>query len=546
MDTGASSHLNDYVYSLSDVFNMCIYPSVSVGDGYSIPVTNSDHSVLPTPHRPFHLNNVLITPNIVKNLIYVRQFVRDNNCTIEFDAFSFFVKDIMTRRLLLCCDSTGDLYPVMTPSTIPHAFLTKSSNIISNSIRSSPISTNTPHTTLVDVASTNVPIHKEPINIAPTDAKPINTAQQPTNHELLNSAANDTVPTQTEPATPQPTSVFVYQIQPTQNVNPNSVSIHPKVTCFHVGTNRPTQRLNLHVSSVSPLPKSYTYAFNDPNWQNAMCDEYNELIKINTWTLVPRPMDANIVRCMWLFHHKYLADGTFSRYKARLVVNGSTQVKGIDFDETFSPVVKPSTIRTVLSWLLLDISRFISPECFLAWMFLSRRKYAAEILERAHMANCNPIRTPVDTESNLGEDGDPVSDLTFYRSLAEAEYRGVANVVAETCWLRNLLRELHTPLSSTTFVYCDNVSAVYLSTNLVQHQRTKHIKIDIHFVRDLVVAGEARLVWRDLFAEVSHSSAVVAVDELSLFVGCVSDFWRGIVEAIVCAMHSIMSCGVSL
>ncbi|GJT74023.1 ribonuclease H-like domain-containing protein, partial [Tanacetum coccineum] len=93
-------------------------------------------------------------------------------------------------------------------------------------------------------------------------------------------------------------------------------------------------------------------------------------------------------------------------------------------------------------------------------MFLSRRKYAAEILERAHMANCNPIQTPVDTESNLGED---VRQLTLSRSSAEAEYRGVANVVAETCWLRNLL---------------------------LQHQRTKHIEIDIHFVRDLVVAGE--------------------------------------------------------
>ncbi|GKC77351.1 ribonuclease H-like domain-containing protein [Tanacetum coccineum] len=68
------------------------------------------------------------------------------------------------------------------------------------------------------------------------------------------------------------------------------------------------------------------------------------------------------------------------------------------------------------------------------------------------------------------------------RSSAEAEYRGVASVVAETCWLRNLLRELHTPLSSATLVYCYNVSAVYLSSNLVQHQRTKHIEIDIHFV----------------------------------------------------------------
>nr|GEU56141.1 ribonuclease H-like domain-containing protein [Tanacetum cinerariifolium] len=51
------------------------------------------------------------------------------------------------------------------------------------------------------------------------------------------------------------------------------------------------------------------------------------------------------------------------------------------------------------------------------------------------------------------------------RSSAEAEYRGVVNAIAKTCWLRNLLRELHTPLSFATLVYCDNVSAVYLSCN---------------------------------------------------------------------------------
>ncbi|GKD67468.1 ribonuclease H-like domain-containing protein, partial [Tanacetum coccineum] len=55
-------------------------------------------------------------------------------------------------------------------------------------------------------------------------------------------------------------------------------------------------------------------------------------------------------------------------------------------------------------------------------------------------------------------------------------------------------RELHTPLSSATLVYSDNVSAVYLSCNLVQHQRTKHIEIDIHFVRDLVAVGHARVL----------------------------------------------------
>nr|GEV45210.1 ribonuclease H-like domain-containing protein [Tanacetum cinerariifolium] len=84
--------------------------------------------------------------------------------------------------------------------------------------------------------------------------------------------------------------------------------------------------------------------------------------------------------------------------------------------------------------------------------------------------------------------------FTISRSSAEAEYQGVANAVAETCWLRNLLRELHTPLSTATLVYCDNVSAVYLSSNPVQHQRTKHIEIDIHFVRDLVFTGRIRVL----------------------------------------------------
>ncbi|GKE84734.1 ribonuclease H-like domain-containing protein [Tanacetum coccineum] len=79
-------------------------------------------------------------------------------------------------------------------------------------------------------------------------------------------------------------------------------------------------------------------------------------------------------------------------------------------------------------------------------------------------------------------------------SSVEVEYRVVANAVAETCWLQNLLRELHTPLSSVTLVYYDNVSVVYLSSNPVQYQRTKHIEIDIHFVRDLVAAGQVQVL----------------------------------------------------
>jgi len=83
---------------------------------------------------------------------------------------------------------------------------------------------------------------------------------------------------------------------------------------------------------------------------------------------------------------------------------------------------------------------------------------------------------------------------TLSRSSAEAEYRGVANVVSESCWLHNLLLELHCPIRKATLVYCDNVSAIYLSGNPVQHQRTKHIEMDIHFVREKVARGEVRVL----------------------------------------------------
>lgn len=78
--------------------------------------------------------------------------------------------------------------------------------------------------------------------------------------------------------------------------------------------------------------------------------------------------------------------------------------------------------------------------------------------------------------------GPPSDKSTISWSIVEVEYRGVANVVVETNWLHNVLRGLHYPLISITLVYYDIVSAVYVSTNPIQYQRTKHLEIDIHFV----------------------------------------------------------------
>ncbi|GJY06689.1 ribonuclease H-like domain-containing protein [Tanacetum coccineum] len=181
---------------------------------------------------------------------------------------------------------------------------------------------------------------------------------------------------------------------------------------------------------------------------------------------------------MWLFHHKYLADGTLSCYKARLVVNASTQLEGVDVDETFNSVVKPGTIRTVHSlaafrhWPIhqLDIrNAFLHGD--LSMLYASSSKFfsvshvyssgyflcsTADLVAYSY-ADCDGCPTTRRLTSGYCEffgnnllSWSSKRQPTLSRSSAEAEYRGVANAVAETCWLRNLLRELHTPLDLVT------------------------------------------------------------------------------------------------
>jgi hypothetical protein len=101
-------------------------------------------------------------------------------------------------------------------------------------------------------------------------------------------------------------------------------------------------------------PRSYKDALLGANWKAAMDIEYGALMKNNTWRLVPPQPGKNVIDCMWLFKVKMKANGSVERYKARLVAKGHKQRYGIDYEDTFSPVVKAATIRIVLS---ISVSR---------------------------------------------------------------------------------------------------------------------------------------------------------------------------------------------
>lgn len=135
---------------------------------------------------------------------------------------------------------------------------------------------------------------------------------------------------------------------------------NPKV---YLATNHPfpPHCLTMTQSSLPLEPISYSDAQKHAQWCSAMADEFNSLLKQGTWTLVSPPSHGNIVGCKWVYKLKQRADGSLERYKARLVAKGYHQQPGLDYTETFSPVVKAQTIRIVISiavtnnWPLLQL-----------------------------------------------------------------------------------------------------------------------------------------------------------------------------------------------
>ncbi|KAH9799567.1 retrovirus-related pol polyprotein from transposon RE2 [Citrus sinensis] len=469
---------------------------------------------------------------------------------------------------------------------------------------------------------------------------------------------------------------------------------------------------------------SISQALTDPKWLKAMQEEFQALQANHTWELVLPTVPVKVVGNKWVFRIKYNPDGSILKHKARLVAKGFHQVHGIDYTETFSPVVKASTVRVVLSiavmnnWILRQIdvnNAFLNgildqevymaqPEGFVnsqkpqhicklrkaiyglkqaprAWfarfrtamtsqwnfqnsksdnslfykrenghlllvlvyvddiiitgsnsarvqqviqdmqhtfalkdlgelsyflgievsklnngIHLSQAKYIADILMKHDLTHCSPVPTPMSTGQYLTKaSGTDIANVSQYRSIigalqyvtltrpeisfsvnklsqflsylksshweackrllrylkgtihfglqfyncgalqincfsdsdwagdrddrksvagfavflgpnlvswsskkqsvvsrssAEAEYRALAHAASEVVWIKSLLAELQVQLSTTPLMWCDNQSAISLAYNPIYHAKTKHVELDIHFIRDKVASKE--------------------------------------------------------
>ena len=478
--------------------------------------------------------------------------------------------------------------------------------------------------------------------------------------------------------------------------------------------------------STTKLPKTYREVVLSDEFKNSMKSEKNLLEESGTWSVCELPPGKQSVGCKWIHTIKYNPDGTVERHKSRVVVKGYTQLEGLDYLDTFSPVAKIGTLRLLLAvaaakqWSIthLDVSnaflngdldeeiymklpqgyeeltgkkvppnsvcrlhkslyglkqashqwnhklshvitgdgfkqthsdhslfvkyvdkvylvvlvyvddilivgndddaverfktvlksafklRDLGPaKYFLGFeiarnqsgISLNQRKYALELIEEAGLLGCKPLSVPMKPNVKLSlSTGTPLPDDAVYRRLvgrllyltharpdityvvhklsqsmsaptdshlqaatrvlrylkndpgqglfysaspklnftaysdadwgactdsrqsitgycvflgdslvswrskkkhtvsrssSEAEYRTMADATCELIWLTTLLTELHCPRSSPAILFCDNQSALYIASNPVYHERTKHVEIDCHLVRQRLQSG---------------------------------------------------------
>ena len=203
--------------------------------------------------------------------------------------------------------------------------------------------------------------NQNPFEVAPTDTNShtSSSAQHIISLPLTTSpaATSNTTPITTSNTTPSPA---INQTSPDMPLSTSKslhsplksiISTHSMITRAKAGIFKSNAFLTTHNSLE---PSNVDEVLFDSKWDAAMQDKFDAIIINKTWSLVQMNPEYKLIGCKWVFRTKYNTDGSVSKYKTHLVAKGFHQTTGIDYSETFSPVVKSSTVRVILSLAVMQ------------------------------------------------------------------------------------------------------------------------------------------------------------------------------------------------
>jgi hypothetical protein len=238
------------------------------------------------------------------------------------------------------------------------------------------------------------------------------------------------------------------------------------------------------VFTSSGEPHNLGEAVGDKNWKDAMDSEYTALMKNKTWHLVPPKKGINVIDCKWVYKIKRKSDGSLDRYKARLVAKGFKQMYGIDYEDTFSPVVKAATIRIILS---IAVSR--------GWSLQQldvHNTFFHGLLEEVYM------RQPPGYED--------VSCPSYICKLDKALYEVKQDPMAWYSRLSTKLRELGFQASKT-------------DTSLFFYSKKNVTMFVLIYVDDIIVASSMQDATTTLLQDLNKEFALKDLGDLHYFLG---------------------------
>ncbi|UYV60463.1 hypothetical protein LAZ67_1001224, partial [Cordylochernes scorpioides] len=182
---------------------------------------------------------------------------------------------------------------------------------------------------------------------------------------------------------------------------------------------KPQRYIDAEINIAEGLePKTYKEAMDSPNaqfWKEAMNEEINSLTENDVYECTTLPPGQKPIDCKWVLKTKLNSKGEITRYKARLVAKGFAQKKGIDYEETFSPVTRHDTIRTLLAIAANEDLKLITSEPLNYFLgieierqpdgsiFINQKAYIKRILEKFNMSQANKVGTPTDNSTVPGE-----------------------------------------------------------------------------------------------------------------------------------------------